>query len=180
MKFLFPIACGLLLAACSSIMPEPKPGTAAHQQWLHEQARKNFYAMKEAERKAHPQFVRTAEPVVVETPRLKPFTAPPSFAFTNPFATKPAPAVKRHAPPKPATTFQPTPAKPIAKTKPLPPFERTRKTDDTLYYYDMPHGPEPNSARYRAYKLQYARELAKSPQDLTSEEREWVRRHYRD
>ena len=58
--------------------------------------------------------------------------------------------------------------------------EPARRADDTIYYWDMPRRNETPSALYLAYLQQSARELAKRPEDLAPEEREWVRRHYRD
>ncbi len=233
MKFFLPVVLACLAVAC---VP-PKPGTAAHQRLLENQAKENFYALKDKERKSAPPstVARTEEPAKV---RLKPFTAT-TFEFTNPFASsrtdspaKPLAQTKPAAPPKPvvpikpfiqarpaatpkpiAAVKSPAPAKPVAAAKPLPPAkpiapqkrtasvepppktkpskplaslnlfaarEKARPTGETVFYHDVPHNPEPASARYRAYKAHYARSLAKHPEDLTPEEREWVRRHYRD
>jgi hypothetical protein len=185
MKLFLPLLLPLVLVACVA----PKPGTTAHQELLAEQARENFLALKAQERKSAPRLVTTEAPTVA-TPmppkaRLKPFAVNQPFAFVNPFAkAKPTPIIKRNPPAKPVVLTTPTPApkppKPVASNQVFIRSEKPRSTDGTVYLYDMPNGPEPTSPRYRAYKLQYAHELAKRPQDLTPEEREWVRRHYRD
>jgi len=159
MKFLFPVALGLCVAACSSLKPEPKPGTAAHQQWLHEQAREHFLALKAHERKSRPVAQPTPEP---ESVAFRPF-----------FKRKPQPT--------------PTPSPRLADfraRKPQPTAERyaaapKRKADDTLYIWDKPRDPEPTAQRFTAGEIRYARELAKPPENLTSEERLWARRRYR-
>jgi hypothetical protein len=106
-------------------------------------------------------------------------------------AAKPTPAPKRVASvktqpkptPKPArfaAKVAPKPRKPTESINPFGRYERNRRSDETIYYSDIPRGREPNSSRYQAYKAKYARSLAKRPEDLTPEEREWVLRHYRD
>ena len=112
----------------------------------------------------------------------KPTTPPKPVAMAKPKPTpKPVAAAKPAPVSKPiAAKPAPKPSRPIASNSVFARWEKPKRSDETLYLYDMPHGPEPDSARYRAYKIQYAHELAKLPQDLTPEEREWVRRHYRE
>lgn len=144
----------------------------------------------------HPFATTTAAPAPAPAPTPRPVAlSKPIPAATPAPPVKPAVAIKPPGPKPVAAATPPPPRKPIAVAKPAPtpkpfkplaitnPFARTEKprpNDETVYLYDMPHGPEPNSPRYRAYKIQYAHELAKRPEDLTPEEREWVRRHYRD
>jgi len=176
MKFLFPVALTLLTVACSA---PPKPGTEAHQRQLAEEARENFLALQARERQSNRPIASTEAPARTKKPPLKPFQLNQPFAFTNPFArAQPAPTVYRGRGATPAPSARPP--KPTANADRLTRAERNRRAADTVYYYDVRRRPEPPSPRYRAYKIQYARELAKRPEDLTSEEREWVRRHYRD
>ena len=133
------------------------------------------------------------KPVAAATPRpstkpiavAKPVPTPKPVPPTKPVAAaKPAPTPKPVPPAKPVAAARPAPtpkpSKPVAFSNPFARTEKARPSDETVYLYDMPHGPEPNSPRYRAYKIQYAHQLAKRPEDLTPQEREWVRRHYRD
>jgi len=128
-------------------------------------------------------------PAATPTPAVKPVVvarspAPKAVPPSKPIAaTKPAPAPKPVPPAKPIAAAKPAPTPKPSKPLAFNPFARSEKPrpgDETVYLYDMPHGPEPSSPRYRAYKIQYAHELAKRPEDLTADEREWVRRHYRD
>jgi hypothetical protein len=159
MKFLFPVALGLFVAGCSSLKPEPKPGTAAHQQWLHEQARAHFLSLKAQEQKSRPVAEPTPEPERV--------------AFLPFFKRKPKP--------------EPTPSPRLAdfrarKPQPTPRLAETRphQPDDTLYIWDAPRQREEASTqRFTKGEIRYARELAKPPENLTSEERLWARRRYR-
>jgi hypothetical protein len=154
MKFLLALALAFLTAACAA----PQPGTASHQRQLAEEARENFYLLKA-------QQGRPSRPIAsIEAPAPKRARRQPSIV------KQPTPARTRFAPARPA----PRALRYVASAP-----RTVRQVDDTIYYYDVPHGPEPTSARYRAAKVQYARELSKRPQDLTSEEREWVRSHYR-
>ncbi len=145
----------LLFGSCALLLascatPPPEPGTVDHQQQLADEARRNFLAMKELERQTNPAIAARQA------------------------ARGSAPAQERL-----------TPVAPISQDANNQRFRRTEWRSTTQYneetvYYTAPTGPEPTSARYLAYKQRYAQELAKRPEDLTSEEREWVRRHYRD
>jgi hypothetical protein len=149
MKLLFPISLALLLIACAP----PKPGTADHQRLLWEQAHANFLALKAQERKNAPPapapIARTGE-----QRSLWPF-----------HSAEPRPPVVARVVPTPR-------AKPFWKTPPKP------QPNDTLYYWDTPRRDAATDARYSAAERRYARELAKSPENLTSEERLWARTHY--
>lgn len=158
MKLLFPVALGLVLASCSSIMPEPKPGTAAHQQWLRDQARENFLALKAQERKNRPAPAPTPEP---ERVAFRPF-----FKRKPQSTPAPSPQLAEFRARKP----KPTPR--LAEARP-------RQPDDTLYIWNTPRQQEPSTQRFTKGEIRYARELAKSPENLTSEERLWARRRYR-
>lgn len=169
MKQLFPVSLAILLAACATVTPAPQPGTDAHQRKLEKEARENFYAMQAENRRNNPHLRARAEARAraEEVARAEERSNRTSF---NPFAS---------------TQRTPKPAKAISRrsnddVNPFARYEKRRNYDDTIYLYDMPNGPEPKSERYRAYKIKYAHSLAKSPDDLTPEEREWVRRHYRD
>ena len=179
LKLILPTALASIVAACA-VVP-PKPGTDAYQKMLEDQARENFYAMKAREHPSRPAPVvaQTEPPPKVHLKPFNPFAATSAAPAPAPAPTpKPVAPSKSVAAAKPAPT--PKPSKPLATTNPFARSEKPRPGDGTVYLYDMPHGPEPNSPRYRAYKIQYAHELAKRPEDLTLEEREWVRRHYRD
>ncbi len=127
----------------------------------------------------NPFAATSAAPAPAPAPTPKPVAPSKSVAVAKPARTpKPVAPSKPLAAAKPAPT--PKPSKPLASTNPFARSKKPRPSDETVYLYDMPHGPEPNSPRYRAYKIQYAHELAKRPEDLTPGEREWVRRHYRD
>lgn len=158
MKLLFPVALGLFVAGCSSLKPEPKPGTAAHQQWLHEQAREHFLSLKAQEQKSRPVAQPTPEP---ERVAFRPF-----------YKRKPKaePTPSRRLADFRARKPQPTPR--LAETRP-------RQPDDTLYIWNTPRQQEPSAQRFTPGEIRYARELAKSPENLTSEERLWARRRYR-
>lgn len=161
MKLLFPAALGLVLASCASIMPEPKPGTVDHQQWLHNQAREHFQAMKEEERRSR---LAAGLPVSGQKPAPTQGTAP---------------LAKR-----PATTPTPAPHYALFRAKRPQPAptdaQRLRRNDDTLYIWDMPkRSREGTTQTFTKAEIRYAKELAKSPENLTSEERLWALRHYR-
>jgi len=68
---------------------------------------------------------------------------------------------------------RPVEADPQRKPMPTPPSK-----DDTVYYWQVPPPQAPNVRRYTRAELRYARALAKSPADLTPEERLWAREHY--
>lgn len=155
MKQLLPFSLAVLLAACAT--PAPQTGTESHQRHLEKEARANFYAMQAEHRRKNPQLQARHE--AREQERLR--TASNSAERTP----RPVKAIPRRSRDE---------ADPFARYRP------SRGYDDTIYLSDMPNGPEPRSERYRTYKIEYARSLAKSPEDLTPEEREWVRRHYRD
>ena len=193
MKFFLPLSLVLLLAACGA---PPKPGTDSHQQMLAKQARENFYAMQAEHRRAHPelQAARAEAEARAKQKRVASESERPSGwgGLFAPRETEPELITESsRRTPKPSAR-QPARYAAVAKATPRPrnpsddanPFARNEKSrrfnDDTIYYYDMPRGSEPSSERYRAYKAKYARSLAKRPEDLTPEEREWVRRHYRD
>lgn len=170
MKFLFPVALGLFVAACSSLKPEPKPGTAAHQQWLHEQAREHFLSLKAQEQKSRPVVQRQEPREVQPTPKPR-FIAFRPFFKRNPKPTPtPSPRLAEHRARKP----QPTP-----KSSPRLAETRQRQPDDTVYIWNTPHQQEPSTQRFTKGEIRYARELAKAPENLTSEERLWARRRYR-
>lgn len=163
MKFLFPVALALSVAACSSLKPEPKPGTLAHQQWLHEQAREHFLSLKAQEQKSRPVARREEER------EPKPVAMQP-FYQRSLFGRKPEPT------PSPrlaeARGRKPKPAPRVAET-------RQRQPADTLYIWDAPRQREEVNMRFTKGEIRYARELAKPPENLTSEERLWARRRYR-
>jgi hypothetical protein len=70
-----------------------------------------------------------------------------------------------------------------ARSKPIAPISRpetARPRDETIYLWNVPRRAEAKSARYLVYEKKYARALGKKPEDLSPEEREWFRRHYRE
>jgi hypothetical protein len=154
MKQLFPFSLAVILAACAA--PAPQPGTESHQRQLEKEARENFYAMQAENRRKNPRLQARAEAARVEAARAE------------------------ESPERTPRTAKAIPRKSHDDLDPFARYRPSRNSDDTIYLYDMPNGPEPRSERYRTYKIQYARSLAKRPEDLTPEEREWVRRHYRD
>lgn len=183
MKFLPPLVFALLTTAC--VAPAPQPGTAAHQRQLADEARENFYALKELERKSRPGAVvarkEAPKPAFSEKSR-KPAPKVAAARSTKPaktLAKAPAPA-KRAASVKPLASGQPAKSRGLFKPADSNRLAKNRRNDDTVYYYDLPRTSEPKSARYRAYKRQYAEALGKSPEALTPKEREWVRMHYRN
>ena len=131
-------------------------------------------------------------------PKPTPEREPQPFAYINLFGRKMStgkpkpkllvsekPVAPRKVPAKPAAkkelvTRVERVAQPARETPPPGGYVHTQKDDGTQYFYDVPRGPEPNTPRYFAYKARVARELNKRPEDLTTSERDWVRRHYRD
>ena len=168
MKFLFPVALGLFVAACSSLKPEPKPGTAAHQQWLHRQAREHFLSLKAQEQKSRPVAQREEPREIQPPPRPKLISFRP-FLKRNP---KPTPTSSPRLAEFHARKTQPRPSPRLAET-------RARKPDDTVYIWDAPRQRGEANTRFTKGETRYARELAKAPEKLTSEERLWARRRYR-
>lgn len=169
MKLLFPVALGLFAVGCSSLKPEPKPGTAAHQQWLHEQAREHFLALKAEEQKSRPVAQRQEPREVQPTPKPKFIAFRPFFKRDPKPTATPSPRLAEFRARKP----QPTPSPRLAES-------RQRQPDDTVYIWDAPRQrEEANTQRFTKGEIRYARELAKSPENLTSEERLWARRRYR-
>lgn len=128
MKLLLPVALSLLTIACAA----PKPGTAAHQRQLADEAREHFLALKEEERKSRPAppIARTEAPAKV---RLKHFEPAPKPSILDTLFAPPTDAVQPVARTKPAAKV-----KPIAQAKPTPkPFfwggkPRPRPSDDTV------------------------------------------------
>ncbi len=159
MKLLLPLAFALFLTAC--VTPEDK--NAAHQRQLEKEARENFMALKAQEHRTAPP---AAPPQVARTESTNPAIHPQPFLPARTATTKPTKSTK--------------PAKPTISFHSLFRVEPARRSDDTVYYWNVPRRTETPSAAYRAYERQYAHELAKRPEDLAPEEREWVRRHYQD
>jgi hypothetical protein len=148
MKFLAPLTLVVLLTACST--PEDKE--AVHQRQLEKEARENFYAMR-AQLGTHP------------VPPPTPTPAPDRgglFAFVD---TRPAPKSAPANQEPPRSSGKPRPA---------------TRGDGTLYYWDVPpsRSTEASSRKFSSAEIRYARELAKSPETLTPEERLWAREHY--
>lgn len=150
MKYLLPIALAIFVSACSTPEP-PKTGTAAHQQQLYEEARANFMAMKAQERKNTAAKVASRRDNRTESVRR---TEP---SWTNDIVRR-------------IETFWRTETS--RRTQPR------HRRDDTLYYHEPAQGRRSPSAHYRAAEARYAHELAKNPEDLRPEEREWAHRHY--
>ncbi len=157
MKLLFPSVLCLLFAACETVLPAPKPGTAEHQRWLHEQAREHFLALKaqERERRGYPAQPHVADRRENVQPLVKP-------------APTPRPRSWLFAQSKPAK-----PAKPARTTR--------RAMDDTIYEPTAEGRAEQRewelreAREYLAFEAQEAKRLGKTPAQLTRAERAWIR-----
>jgi len=164
LQFLLPVVLSFITLACAA----PEPGTVDHQRQLEEEARRNFYAMKERENSSRPAYgygpvhtdASTIGPVRTNASRKGGFISINTSYFGNPFAGSRS-------------------AKSESYTR------RNPRADDTVYYYDVPRPkPQPRiSARDRAYERklnQFAASLGKLPEDLTPMQRERFRLHYRE
>jgi hypothetical protein len=129
----------------------PEDKETAHQNQLEKEARANFYVMR-AQLSTHIQ------------PSPTPTPAPEKgglFAFVD---TRPAPKSV------PANQVAPRAS---GKPKPMP------HGDGTVYYWDVqPHSTEASNRNFSRAEIRYAHELAKTPENLTPEERLWAREHY--
>jgi hypothetical protein len=150
MKFFLSLTLPVLLVGCA-ITPQDKE--AARQAELEKEARQNFYALK-AQQHPHSPSESASAPAPAPTPHFLGFMDTPRQPTPKPL------------PPKPSAWNGLFARK---STPPSPP------RDDTVYYWQVQgsHG-----SRYTAAELRYARELAKSPENLTPEERTWAREHY--
>ena len=138
----------LTLVVVLTACSTPENKEASHQRQLEKEARKNFYAMR-AQLGPAPAPTPTPAP---EKGRL--------FAFVD---TRPAA--------KSAPTNQ---MRPRSSWKPKP----AARGDGTLYYWDVRPSSEAPARKFSNAEIRYARELAKSPENLTTEERLWAREHY--
>jgi hypothetical protein len=152
MKFFLPATLAILLAACA-FTPEDKE--AAHQRQLEKEARENFYALKAQEHPNAPPAPASAAP----TP------APHLVAFQQP---QPQPMPPRRSKAAPKATAKATK---VAKA-------RTPRPDDTVYYWQVQPHSNATHVRLQVAEARYARQLAKSPEQLTPEERVWAHEHF--
>lgn len=153
MKRFLPISLAILLTACA-ITPEDKQ--AAHQRELWKEAHDNFMALKAQE---HPNRPPAPEQRVAAESNLAPASKPTLLASIF----QPAPAPARKAAPTP---------------KAAPTGTAQRKSDDTVYFWQVAPPAQKNNLRYSAAEVKYARLMAKRPEDLTPEERIWAHEHY--
>lgn len=154
MKHFSPLALAILLTGCA-VTPEGKE--AAHQHQLEKEARANFIALKQQE---HP-----GQPVVLNDEA--------AAARQRKLAASEAQARHGRASISPTTRFEPT-----AYVAPTPQSRGARRGDDTIYYWQLQAVQRRTTPRQQAAEAKYARELAKRPEDLTSEERMWAHEHY--
>jgi len=178
MKKFLPFSIALLLAACA-VAPQDKE--AAHQRQLWEQARANFLALGGRDRSQPPP-----------PPAPRPTPAPQVVAYQKPLPPPPKPATPAPQPriaakpvaptPRPRIAVKPaTPApktKITAKTNPPPKQRVAQNHPDTVYYWQVPAPPKGDPARFQVAEAKYARTLAKRPESLTPEEKEWAHEHY--
>ena len=152
MKFFLPLTLAVLLAACAT----PQEKEVDHQQELEKEARKNFYALKAQE---HPNAPPAPTPAPTPAPGLFAFLAPQPAATTSSTTTsRPAKIARQQATPRPRA--------------------RVPQPDETVYYWQVQSRTAATNPRFQAAEARYARKLAKSPEDLTPEERIWAHEHY--
>ena len=161
MKFLLPLSIAFFLAAC---VTTPQDKQADHQRELWKEAHDNFLALKEQE---HPRAQQAPPP-----PTPNPFLKTRAVAAAQP---TPAPHSRIAAQPKAVAQLAP-PAK--VRATPRPRTRVAQNNDDTVYYWQMQSAQRTTTPREQAAELKYARKLAKSPEDLTPEERLWAHEHY--
>ncbi len=153
MKFLFPALLCLLLVACETVAPEPKPGTADHQRWLHVQARENFAELKAQER-ARRGSVAPAR-VAAREEKVQP--------TSNQRGRAPMARMERRE------RAQPTSSR------------RRVVSNDTIYeptaegLAELREWEARKAREYQIYEAIEAKRLGKTPQTLTREERAWIR-----
>ena len=148
MKVFVPLISVLFLTACATA---PVDTEAAHQEQLEKEARENFYALR-SQMGTHP----VPPPTPVPKEGLFASTgSPPQDSATQP-------------------AVAPQPPRPTRKPKPTP-----RNPNDTVYYWQVAPPPAlANTRQFTRAEIRYARALAKSPEDLTPEERLYAREHF--
>jgi hypothetical protein len=129
----------------------PEDKEAAHQRQLEKEAKANFYVQRA-------QLSTHIQPTPAPTP------APERGGLFASADTPPA--------------IKSVPANRVAPLGNSP--KRSSHGDGTIYYWDVqtPRSAEASNRNFSRAEIRYAHELAKSPENLTPEERLWAKEHY--